>query len=107
MDCLFLFFISLVNFCLQFILLIFLFAGFQFDYIFDWTILRYQQSQMANGPPRALVRLAQQFYLDHACYLLTFQLFFALQGGGAGPSVGMSPAVANVDRQLGNLQLYN
>ncbi|KAH7657530.1 Non-specific serine/threonine protein kinase protein [Dioscorea alata] len=55
---------------------LFIREGFQFDYIFDWTILRYQQSQMANGPPRAL-------------------------GGGAGPSVGMPPAVANVDRQLG------
>jgi len=30
-------------------------AGFQFDYVFDWTILKYQQSQIANPPARALV----------------------------------------------------
>lgn len=29
-------------------------AGFQFDYIFDWTILKYQQNQMTI-PPRAMV----------------------------------------------------
>ncbi|KAH9326410.1 hypothetical protein KI387_006588, partial [Taxus chinensis] len=28
--------------------------GFEFDYIFDWTILKYQQTQIANLPPRAL-----------------------------------------------------
>jgi hypothetical protein len=30
-------------------------AGFQFDYVFDWTILKYQQSQMTSAPPRAIV----------------------------------------------------
>ena len=30
-------------------------AGFQFDYVFDWTILKYQQSQMAAPPSRPLV----------------------------------------------------
>lgn len=29
--------------------------GFQFDYVFDWTILKYQQSQMATPLTRALV----------------------------------------------------
>jgi hypothetical protein len=29
--------------------------GFQFDYVFDWTILKYQQSQIATVPPRAVV----------------------------------------------------
>ncbi|KAL2516367.1 casein kinase 1-like protein 2 [Forsythia ovata] len=29
-------------------------AGFQFDYVFDWTILKYQHSQLANPPSRAL-----------------------------------------------------
>lgn len=33
------------------------FIGFQFDYVFDWTILKYQQSHNANAPPRALVSL--------------------------------------------------
>jgi casein kinase 1 len=27
-------------------------AGFQFDYVFDWTILKYQQSQSTGGPQR-------------------------------------------------------
>lgn len=30
-------------------------AGFQFDYVFDWTILKYQQSQMAAPPSRTIV----------------------------------------------------
>ena len=29
--------------------------GFQFDYVFDWTILKYQQSQIATPPARAIV----------------------------------------------------
>jgi hypothetical protein len=30
-------------------------TGFQFDYVFDWTILKYQQAQMTSAPPRAIV----------------------------------------------------
>ena len=30
-------------------------AGFQFDYVFDWTILKYQQAQMTTAPTRAIV----------------------------------------------------
>lgn len=55
---------------------LFIREGFQFDYVFDWTILKYQQSQIANPPTRAL-------------------------GPGAGPSSGMPPVGANVDRQPG------
>ncbi|XP_062154669.1 casein kinase 1-like protein 2 [Alnus glutinosa] len=55
---------------------LFIREGFQFDYVFDWTILKYQQSQIANPPARAL-------------------------GPGAGPSSGIPPATANADRQLG------
>jgi len=29
--------------------------GFQFDYVFDWTILKYQQSQIATPPSRGIV----------------------------------------------------
>ncbi|XP_010924972.1 casein kinase 1-like protein 2 [Elaeis guineensis] len=54
---------------------LFIREGFQFDYVFDWTILKYQQSQIASAPPRAV-------------------------GPGAGPSSGLAPAVAN-DRQSG------
>ncbi|KAI8544628.1 hypothetical protein RHMOL_Rhmol08G0311400 [Rhododendron molle] len=53
---------------------LFIREGFQFDYVFDWTILKYQQSQLANPPSRALA---------------------------AGTSSGMPHAVANIDRQSG------
>ncbi|KAH7373288.1 hypothetical protein KP509_17G048500 [Ceratopteris richardii] len=31
---------------------LFIREGFQFDYVFDWTILKYQQSQISSGPQR-------------------------------------------------------
>lgn len=46
------------------------FAGFQFDYVFDWTILKYQQSQIATAPPRAVVSLSNSpsmTYLPNIC----------------------------------------
>ncbi|URE00830.1 STYKc [Musa troglodytarum] len=49
--------------------------GFQFDYVFDWTILKCQQSQNASAPPRAIAR-------------------------GVGPSSGLATAAAN-NRQSG------
>ncbi|KAJ6822981.1 casein kinase 1-like protein 2 isoform X1 [Iris pallida] len=55
---------------------LFIREGFQFDYVFDWTILKYQQSQIASAPPRAV-------------------------GSGAGPSSGLPPVVAITDRQSG------
>ncbi|WOK91353.1 casein kinase 1-like protein 2 [Canna indica] len=33
---------------------LFIREGFQFDYVFDWTILKYQQSQITGAPPRAI-----------------------------------------------------
>ncbi|RZS11711.1 hypothetical protein BHM03_00043077 [Ensete ventricosum] len=54
---------------------LFIREGFQFDYVFDWTILKYQQSQMAGAPPRAI-------------------------GSSAEPSAGLVPAIAN-DRRSG------
>ncbi|GAB4853770.1 Casein kinase 1-like protein 2 [Ancistrocladus abbreviatus] len=33
---------------------LFIREGFQFDYVFDWTILKYQQSQLAAPPGRVL-----------------------------------------------------
>ncbi|KAK3161717.1 hypothetical protein QOZ80_1BG0080570 [Eleusine coracana subsp. coracana] len=53
---------------------LFIREGFQFDYVFDWTILKYQQSQIATAPPRAV-------------------------GHGAGPS-GLAAQLQN-DRQSG------
>ncbi|KAI4380763.1 hypothetical protein MLD38_006915 [Melastoma candidum] len=54
---------------------LFIREGFQFDYVFDWTILKYQQSQMATTPSRSL-------------------------GFGAGPSAGV-PLPGNVERHSG------
>ncbi|KAF3328329.1 Casein Kinase-1 Like Protein [Carex littledalei] len=54
---------------------LFIREGFQFDYVFDWTILKYQQSQIASAPPRAA-------------------------GHGAGPSSGMAPPIVS-ERQSG------
>ncbi|KAM7258399.1 hypothetical protein ACFE04_014140 [Oxalis oulophora] len=56
---------------------LFIREGFQFDYVFDWTILKYQQSQLATPPPRAL-------------------------GHGIGTSSGIPPPIAGVDRQTGD-----
>ncbi|XP_041017039.1 casein kinase 1-like protein 2 [Juglans microcarpa x Juglans regia] len=55
---------------------LFIREGFQFDYVFDWTILKYQQSQIATPPNRTL-------------------------GSGAGPSSGVPPTAANADKQSG------
>ncbi|KAL5572445.1 hypothetical protein UlMin_022042 [Ulmus minor] len=55
---------------------LFIREGFQFDYVFDWTILKYQQSQLATPPTRAPVP-------------------------GAGTSSAMPLAVANAERQTG------
>ncbi|EFJ10942.1 hypothetical protein SELMODRAFT_127114 [Selaginella moellendorffii] len=39
-------------------------AGFQFDYVFDWTILKYQQAQMSSGPPRGMVSAMSFVFYD-------------------------------------------
>ncbi|KAL9690163.1 hypothetical protein QQ045_010559 [Rhodiola kirilowii] len=38
---------------------LFIREGFQFDYVFDWTILKYQQSQIGSPPPHDLVTGAE------------------------------------------------
>ncbi|KAJ6715193.1 CASEIN KINASE 1-LIKE PROTEIN 2 [Salix viminalis] len=53
---------------------LFIREGFQFDYVFDWTILKYQQSQTANPLTGAL-------------------------GPGVGPSSGIPSGANNADRQ--------
>ncbi|KAG6723302.1 hypothetical protein I3842_03G201600 [Carya illinoinensis] len=55
---------------------LFIREDFQFDYVFDWTILKYQQSPLATPPVRAI-------------------------GAGAGTGAGMPTAIANADRQTG------
>uniref|UniRef100_A0ACD5VZV4 Uncharacterized protein n=1 Tax=Avena sativa TaxID=4498 RepID=A0ACD5VZV4_AVESA len=57
---------------------LFIREGFQFDYVFDWTILKYQQSQIASAPPRVV-------------------------GHGAGPSGLTTPALQN-DSQSGAVE---
>ncbi|ONK74816.1 uncharacterized protein A4U43_C03F10430 [Asparagus officinalis] len=47
--------------------------GFLFEYVFDWTILKYHQSQIASTPPRPL-------------------------RSGAGHSSGLAPVLGNVNR---------
>ncbi|CAN1837056.1 Casein kinase 1-like protein 2 [Linum perenne] len=56
---------------------LFIREGFQFDYVFDWTILKYQQSQISNPPTRPI------------------------GGAAAGPSAGVAPTGTNADRQQG------
>lgn len=55
---------------------LFIREGFQFDYVFDWTILKYQQSQLATPPSRAV-------------------------GVGVGTSTGVAPPIANAERNSG------
>ncbi|KAM3221532.1 casein kinase 1-like protein 2 isoform X1 [Capsicum annuum] len=55
---------------------LFIREGFQFDYVFDWTILKYQQSQIAAPPSR-------------------------LHGPGAGTSSGMPPVIPKAERKTG------
>ncbi|KAL8498100.1 hypothetical protein ACS0TY_021433 [Phlomoides rotata] len=55
---------------------LFIREGFQFDYVFDWTILKYQQSQMAAPPSRAL-------------------------GANAGTSSALPPAIPSGERPAG------
>uniref|UniRef100_A0A7N0UW04 non-specific serine/threonine protein kinase n=1 Tax=Kalanchoe fedtschenkoi TaxID=63787 RepID=A0A7N0UW04_KALFE len=38
---------------------LFIREGFQFDYVFDWTILKYQQCQIGSPPPHGLVTGAE------------------------------------------------
>ncbi|KAF8084285.1 hypothetical protein N665_0726s0009 [Sinapis alba] len=54
---------------------LFIREGFQFDYVFDWTILKYQQSQIST-PPRPNVP-------------------------GVGPSSGIPPAITSAERPSG------
>ncbi|KAL3368829.1 hypothetical protein AABB24_009575 [Solanum stoloniferum] len=55
---------------------LFIREGFQFDYVFDWTILKYQQSQIAAPPSQLL-------------------------GTGAGTSSGMPPVIPSAERPSG------
>ncbi|KAB2604226.1 casein kinase I [Pyrus ussuriensis x Pyrus communis] len=45
---------------------VFIREGFPFDYVFDWTILKYQQSQLAVPPTRALPGTGTSSGMPHA-----------------------------------------
>jgi len=51
-------------------------AGFQFDYVFDWTILKYQQAQMTTAPPRAIVSTMNKMPSYHTSMAHTWIFFF-------------------------------
>ena len=55
---------------------LFIREGFQFDYVFDWTILKYQQSQLTAPPSRAL-------------------------NPAVGTSAALPPGISNIDRYTG------
>ncbi|CAH9143701.1 unnamed protein product [Cuscuta epithymum] len=57
---------------------LFIREGFQFDYIFDWTILKYQQQSQISAPASSRTL-----------------------GAGAGTSSGMPPLVPNAEQQSG------
>ncbi|CAH8262750.1 unnamed protein product [Arabidopsis lyrata] len=52
---------------------LFIREGFQFDFVFDWTVYKYQQSQSGNPQPRP-------------------------HDGGVGTSSGLNPAVGNSEK---------
>ncbi|CAL9226880.1 unnamed protein product [Arabidopsis halleri] len=55
---------------------LFIREGFQFDYVFDWTILKYQQSQLTAPPSRGL-------------------------NPAVGTSAALPPGISNIDRYTG------
>ncbi|XP_010536868.1 PREDICTED: casein kinase 1-like protein 1 [Tarenaya hassleriana] len=55
---------------------LFIREGFQFDYVFDWTILKYQQSQLTTPPSRGI-------------------------NTGVGTSAGLPPGISSIDRYTG------
>ncbi|EOA18940.1 hypothetical protein CARUB_v10007571mg [Capsella rubella] len=55
---------------------LFIREGFQFDYVFDWTILKYQQSQLTAPPSRAI-------------------------NPAVGTSAALPPGISNMDRYTG------
>eukprot|EP00271_Cylindrocystis_brebissonii_P018500 TRINITY_DN526_c0_g1_i1.p1 TRINITY_DN526_c0_g1~~TRINITY_DN526_c0_g1_i1.p1 ORF type:complete len:424 (-),score=54.77 TRINITY_DN526_c0_g1_i1:2361-3632(-) len=64
---------------------LFIREGFQFDYVFDWTILKYQQSQAAAGPQRGLPGATQTSIMALGA------------GGAAGAGAGAAGASAMAD----------
>lgn len=72
--------------------------------MFDWTILKYQQSQIASAAPRNpvsnIIGCNVFTELPHLC--LTDGFLF-LKVPGVGTSSGMAPAIATADRHSDTL----
>ncbi|KAM7266144.1 hypothetical protein ACFE04_019528 [Oxalis oulophora] len=85
---------------------LFIREGFQFDYVFDWTILKYQQSQLATPPPRALnenLKFAS-FRAMRLELVLEFPLLFlALTGEDDGRAAGLSSMDSSRRRLSGQM----
>lgn len=76
-------------------------SGFQFDYVYDWTILKYQQSQIATPPPRAPVSNDMHDHLrpyQNICFMFNVISAYFSQGAGAGPSSGIPHAINSSGR---------
>lgn len=48
---------------IKFVFLFLILSGYEFDYVFDWTILKYQQSQRTKPQPRLSVSLLYEVLL--------------------------------------------
>lgn len=61
---------------------LFIREGFQFDYVFDWTILKYQQSQMASSLHRPIGKMGPDNGVTAVPDLLLGRLLGAYNNGG-------------------------
>lgn len=51
-------------------------AGYEFDYIFDWTIIKFQQAQKNRPQPRVSVSIfSAYFYILLYFFILTLCIF--------------------------------
>ncbi|CAK9870617.1 unnamed protein product [Sphagnum jensenii] len=64
---------------------LFIREGFQFDYVFDWTILKYQQSQSMGGPQRVSVESLDKPLMQLSAFVLSF---FQPASGGTSSGAG-------------------
>jgi len=57
-------------------------TGYEFDYVFDWTILKYQQAQKNRVQPHISVRMFALHYIYRGLsLLLMLQFFFHIAAG--------------------------
>lgn len=57
-------------------------AGYEFDYIFDWTIIKFQQAQKNRPQPRVSVSIfSAYFYILLYFFILTLCIFTLMIDG--------------------------